>query len=138
MYADAKFLFRHDITHGALVPISTAAAKFTEERFRASRALIYHDFENWATNPKTADNIFLIFEDRSWTYLQFYEQIGRVGNWLIQEYDIQRGEIVALNGGNSPEYRISGGCGLGRLGSGLVVLRCGGCRGFERQSAGRK
>jgi acyl-CoA synthetase (AMP-forming)/AMP-acid ligase II len=123
MYADAKFLFRHDITHGALVPISTAAAKFTEERFRASRALIYHDFENWATNPKTADNIFLIFEDRSWTYLQFYEQIGRVGNWLIQEYDIQRGEIVALNGGNSPEYLMLW-FGLEVIGANPAFINC--------------
>ena len=32
--------------------------------------------------------------------------VTRVGNWLLKELGIQRGEIVALDGGNSPEYLI--------------------------------
>lgn len=104
MYADAKFLIRHDLTHGALVPLSTAAQKFTEERTRQNRLLVFNNFEQWASNPETAKNIFLIFEGRTFTYSQFYEQIGRVANWLIKEYGIQRDEIICLDGGNSPEY----------------------------------
>lgn len=123
MYADAKFLIRHDVTHGALVPISTAAQKFTEERFRGGEPLIYHDFEHWAKNPKTADNIFLIFENRTYTYIQFYNLIGRVGNWLIQEYGIQRGEIVALDGGNSPEYLMLW-FGIEAIGANAAFVNC--------------
>ena len=104
MYADAKYLIRNDITSGSLASISTAAIKFLEERLKEDRMLIYHNFEYWART--TPDVLFLIFEDRTYTYKQFYEQIGRVGNWLIQEYGIKKNEIVAIDGGNSPEYAL--------------------------------
>ena len=87
MYADAKYLIRNDITSGSLASISTAAIKFLEERLKEDRMLIYHNFEYWART--TPDVLFLIFEDRTYTYKQFFEQIGRVGNWLIQEYGIK-------------------------------------------------
>lgn len=106
MYADAKFLIRHDLASGSLANVSTAAQKFIEERMKDNRMLIYHNFEYWASNAKTAENIFLVFEDRTYTYKQFFEQIGRVANWLIQEFDIQKHEIVAIDGGNSPEYLL--------------------------------
>jgi acyl-CoA synthetase (AMP-forming)/AMP-acid ligase II len=46
----------------------------------------------------------LIFEGKEWTYAEFFDSVVRVGNWLSKDVGIQRGEIVALNGGNSPEY----------------------------------
>jgi acyl-CoA synthetase (AMP-forming)/AMP-acid ligase II len=48
--------------------------------------------------------MFLEFEDRKWTYKQFYHALTPIGNWLLKDLDIQAGEIVALDGGNSPEY----------------------------------
>ena len=53
---------------------------------------------------KRPDQPFLIFENQTWTYFEFYRCILRVGNWLLKDLGIRRGEIVALDGGNSPEY----------------------------------
>jgi len=104
MYADAKFLIRHDMTSGGTNRVSAASQKMLAERMKDNRMLVYHNFEYWATNPKTADILFLIFEGRTYTYKQAFEQIGRVANWLIQELGIKKHEIVAIDGGNSPEY----------------------------------
>ena len=65
--------------------------------------LMYHVFEDQATGPN-ANNTFLVFEDRSWTYKQFFAEIVKVGNWLRKELGVKQQEIVALDGGNSPEY----------------------------------
>ena len=106
MYADAKFLIKHDVTSGSLAAVSSAALKFIEQRMKEDRMLIYHDFERWASDPKTASNIFLVFEGRTYTYKQFFDLIGQVGNWLLKEFDIQKHEIVAIDGGNTPEYLL--------------------------------
>ena len=46
----------------------------------------------------------MIFEGKTWTYKQFFEAITRVGNWLMNDLNVQVGEMVAIDGGNSPEY----------------------------------
>ena len=123
MYADAKFLIRNDIFSGSLASISTAAQKFTEERMRDNRLLVYHNFEYWASNPQTASNLFLIFENRTYTYKQFFDQIGRVGNWLLQEFGIRKHEIVAIDGGNTPEYLLLW-FGLESIGACPAFINC--------------
>lgn len=45
-----------------------------------------------------------MFEGREWTYRRFWEDVTRVGLWLMNDLGIQRGDIVAVDGGNSPEY----------------------------------
>ena len=65
--------------------------------------LIYHTFEEHALG-KNADNLFLMFEDRTWTYKQFFDDILRVANWLMKDLGVKPQENVALDGGNSPEY----------------------------------
>ena len=62
----------------------------------------------WKTRPldRIDDNLFLIFEDRSWTYAQFFADLQRVGNWLMKDLGVQKEEMVALNGGNTPEYLL--------------------------------
>lgn len=123
MYADAKFLIRNDIFSGSLASVSTAAQKFIDERMREDRMLVYHNFEYWASDPKTASNVFLIFEDRTYTYKQFFELIGQVGNWLLKEFDIQKHEIVAIDGGNTPEYLLLW-FGLESIGAAPAFINC--------------
>lgn len=66
------------------------------------RVLIYHIFEDQAKIQP--NHPFLVFEGKTWTYKEFHESIIRVGNWLMSELGIKVGEVVALDGGNSPEY----------------------------------
>lgn len=76
---------------------------YIENRIKADRLLTYHVIEDHALG-KNANNIFLMFESKQWTYRQFYDCLQRVGNWLMNDLGIQKNEVVALNGGNSPEY----------------------------------
>ncbi|PGG96584.1 hypothetical protein AJ79_09533 [Helicocarpus griseus UAMH5409] len=104
-YLDAKYLIRHDLTAGSISGKAQDAVQFLMERWQQDKTLIYHFLEEHASG-ETKDHLFLIFEDRSWTYKQFLEDVHRVGNWLMNELGIQRGELVALDGGNSPEYLL--------------------------------
>lgn len=102
---DAKYHVRHDLY---AVPKTGNAAKaaaymFLEGRVLQDRMLVYHDLETHALSDR-GSYLFLEFEGRSWTYRAFYDEVQKVGNWLMNELGVQRDEIVALNGPNSAEY----------------------------------
>ncbi|KIW39871.1 uncharacterized protein PV06_08443 [Exophiala oligosperma] len=103
-YLDAKYLIRHDLQAGTLAGTKDAIEYITQ-RTKQNKLLVYHLIEDHALG-KNANNLFLIFEDRRWTYKQFYDDLQRVGNWLLKDLDIQPQEIVGLDGGNSPEYLL--------------------------------
>ncbi|KAI0599465.1 fatty-acyl-CoA synthase [Biscogniauxia sp. FL1348] len=73
------------------------------QRARENKLLLYSFFEDRA-GTAAGNNTFLIFEGREWTYREFYEALQPVGNWLMKDLGIQKGEVVAVDGGNSPEY----------------------------------
>ncbi|KIX05303.1 uncharacterized protein Z518_06175 [Rhinocladiella mackenziei CBS 650.93] len=104
-YLDAKFLIRHDLRSGTLAGNTKEALDFINKRTAQNKLLMYHVFEEHAQG-QNADNLFLIFEDRTWTYKQFFDDLQRVGNWLLNDLGIQPKEIVAIDGGNSPEYLL--------------------------------
>lgn len=69
---------------------------------KKNRLHLYHLIEDQATHhPK---RLFLEYQDRSWTYSEFFTDVQRVGNWLINDLGIQKGEMVALDGQNSAEW----------------------------------
>lgn len=65
--------------------------------------LNYHVLEWWAKEDRP-NHVFLQFEGSKWTYKQFYLEVQRIGNWLMNDLGIQRDEIVALDGRNSNSY----------------------------------
>ena len=101
-YFDAKYHIRHDLIRGSLANTSAKAQKFIAAREAQNKLLLYHCIEDHARNRP--DHLFLEYEGRSWTYKQFYDCLQRVGNWLINDLGVQRGEMVALDGPNSAEY----------------------------------
>jgi acyl-CoA synthetase (AMP-forming)/AMP-acid ligase II len=50
------------------------------------------------------NQIFLVFEGREYTYREFFDHVTKVGSWLMNGLGIQTDEVVALDGGNSPEF----------------------------------
>ena len=74
------------------------------DRFAKDRLLLYHLLEEHAQNQP--NHLFLEYDGRSWTYKQFYDEVQRVGNWLMNDLGIQKREMVALNGPNSAEYLL--------------------------------
>ena len=65
--------------------------------------MLYHDIEYWA-NEDRPNHIFLEYAGRSWTYKEFYQDLQRVGNWLMNDLGIRKHELVDINGPNSAEY----------------------------------
>ncbi|EEQ89281.1 hypothetical protein RJZ56_000611 [Blastomyces dermatitidis] len=104
-YLDAKFIVRRDLSAGSISAQAKDALQFLTERWEQDKTLIYHCLEAHARG-ENQNNIFLVFEDRSWTFKQFFDDVHRVGNWLMNDLGVQRGELVALDGGNSPEYLL--------------------------------
>lgn len=104
-YLDGKFHIRHDLAGTSGVANTAAdAQKFIAEREAQNKLLLYHALQDHARNQP--EHPFLEYEGRSWTYKQFFADIERVGNWLMSELDIQKGEMVALDGLNSAEYLL--------------------------------
>ncbi|KAI1506048.1 fatty-acyl-CoA synthase [Biscogniauxia marginata] len=75
------------------------------QRARENKLLTYSLFEERA-GTSMGDSTFLIFEGREWTYTEFFKALQPVGNWLIKGLGVQKGEVVVVDGGNSPEYII--------------------------------
>ncbi|KAL1607736.1 long-chain fatty acid transporter fat1 [Paraconiothyrium brasiliense] len=72
------------------------------QRYSQNKKLTYNIFEDQA--QKQPNHIFLIFEGKQWTYGEFLQATLKVANWLIRDLGVKVGEIVALDGGNSPEH----------------------------------
>lgn len=81
-----------------------SAVRYLNQRVKEDKLLMFHIWEEHAKNPEVANSIFLWFEGQTWTYGEFYRKVVGVANWLLKDLGIQRNEIVALYGGNSPEY----------------------------------
>ncbi|KAF1835496.1 long-chain fatty acid transporter-like protein [Decorospora gaudefroyi] len=100
-YLNAKHHIAHDLKN-ASGGFTQDAVDFLTDRVARKRVLIYHVFEDQV--GKQPDHPFLIFEGKTWTYKEFFEAFTRVANWLIDDLGVQVNEIVAIDGGNSPEY----------------------------------
>ncbi|OBT42327.1 hypothetical protein VE00_06329 [Pseudogymnoascus sp. WSF 3629] len=68
------------------------------------RLSLFYILEEAALNPKTADNVYLIFEGRQWTYKQTYGMALKYGTWLKNTYGVKAKEIVAMEFGNSEKF----------------------------------
>jgi acyl-CoA synthetase (AMP-forming)/AMP-acid ligase II len=107
-YLDAKFHIRHDLHTFLYSRNARSARKYIEQRAQQDRLLLYHVLEDQVANPAIADHTFLVFaaDGRQWTYREFLADVNRVANWLLKETDLAKGELVALDGLNSPEFLI--------------------------------
>jgi acyl-CoA synthetase (AMP-forming)/AMP-acid ligase II len=103
-YLNAKFHIAYDLKNGrgGLAP-TPEIAKFLAERVARKRLLTYHVFEDHALRDQP-NHPFLMFEGKTWTYREFFDCIIRVGNWLMNDLGVGVDELVAIDGGNSPEY----------------------------------
>jgi hypothetical protein len=103
-YLNAKFHIAHDLKNarGGLAP-SPEVVDFITDRVVRKRVLTYHVFEDHALRNQP-NSPFLVFEGKTWTYREFFDCIIRVGNWLMNDMGVGVEEVVAIDGGNSPEY----------------------------------
>lgn len=98
---NAKFHIAHDLRYGRGGVVPTQADLNWAVQ-RQNRVLSYHVFEEQV--QKQPNHPFLVFEGKQWTYVEFLQATLRVANWLARDLGVQVGEVVALDGGNSPEH----------------------------------
>ncbi|KAI1427197.1 fatty acid transporter [Xylaria sp. FL1777] len=122
MYLDARFLIRNDLRQGTRKLAVSLGMRYLAQKTRENKLLIYHILEDRAGTP-AGDNVCLIFEGRQWTYTEFYNALQPVANWLLKDLGIKKGEVVALDGGNTPEYLMLM-FALEAIGASSALLNC--------------
>ncbi|KAI1140941.1 fatty acid transporter [Hypoxylon sp. FL0543] len=121
-YLDARFHIRNDIELGSNKKRAARLVEIVAEATAKGETLLYHMLEN-RTKTSMGNNIFLVFEGREWSYIEFFQALQPVGNWLLKELGIEKGEMVALNGGNSPEYLFIW-FALEAIGASVAFINC--------------
>ncbi|KGQ09492.1 Fatty acid transporter protein [Beauveria bassiana D1-5] len=71
---------------------------------RNDRLSLFYTLEDWARSKSHADRDVLLFEDRRYTYAQFYDAVLRHGAYLRAHHGIKPGAIVALDYQNSDTF----------------------------------
>lgn len=75
----------------------------TRLKERWDRLNMFYTLESHAQG-KRANEVFLIFEGRQWTYHETYQLVLKHGTWLKQKYDIKPKQIVAMDFMNSEKF----------------------------------
>lgn len=100
-YINAKAQVWYDYTMlSCVAPV--ALGMFWRER--TGRLSLFYDLEYYATNPKTRDTPFLLFENEQWTFKQGLDDTLRYGSWLRETFGIKKGDIVAMDFPNSDMF----------------------------------
>ncbi|KAI1779247.1 fatty acid transporter [Hypoxylon cercidicola] len=120
-YLDARFHIRYDLSTGSLKVKRMLWMMAIAKQSQSGKVHIYHLFEDRASTPM-GDLTFIIFEGREWTYRDFYKAIQPVGNWLL-DLGIEKGEMVALDGGNSVELLLLW-FALEAIGAAVAFINC--------------
>ena len=100
-YANAKLRLSHDFHF--LTSLSKAQRKFDKLQ-KDGKGNPFYQVEEHAKDPKLANEIFLIYQGKSWTFKQYYETVLRYAGWLHRTHHVVKGEIVALDLMNGPVF----------------------------------
>lgn len=70
---------------------------------KRDRLSLFYVLEDHAKG-KLANEVFIIFEGRKWTYQETYETVLRYGTWLKKKYNVKPKQIVAMDFLNSDKF----------------------------------
>ncbi|CAJ2499657.1 Uu.00g025100.m01.CDS01 [Anthostomella pinea] len=70
------------------------------------RCSAFYRLEQIATSKSSANRTFILYQDRSWTYAQFYEAALKYGNYLKSKFNLKPKDIVALDLPNSDHFAL--------------------------------
>ena len=106
MYLDAKYSIRSDAAQlrGAR-KVQKYVEKLSKEHGEDDWSFYHVLHSTYAENHHTDKEAF-VFEDRSWTYRQFREEIGRLAE-AFERVGIKNRTVVGVFVNNSPEFLIA-------------------------------
>ena len=100
-YINAKLKLSNDLVF--VSSISRSQKQF-DKRFADGTANLFYTLEEHARNPKIANEQFLIFEDKRWTFKETYTQVLKYAGFLAGKHNVVAGEIIALDFMNSDVF----------------------------------
>lgn len=100
-YLNAKLRLSSD--YHFLSSFAIAKRDFNQ-RLQNGRANLFYKLEEHVADPKIANEVFLIYEGKSWTFKQYYDIVLRYAGWLHKTHNVVAGEIVALDFMNGPAF----------------------------------
>ncbi|KAL9949125.1 hypothetical protein ACHAQF_001197 [Verticillium nonalfalfae] len=100
-YLNARMSLWYDVH---LVQCALPATLSALWRERTDRLSPFYVLERHAQNKSSADRTFIIFEGKSWTYAQVYENVLRYGAWLRERHGVKPKDIVAVDFQNSDVF----------------------------------
>ncbi|KAJ5682031.1 Isopenicillin N epimerase component 1 [Penicillium maclennaniae] len=71
---------------------------------RHDRLNLFYVLEDFALSPATADQEFIVYNGRSWTFHQTYTMALRYGAWFKNVHSVGRKDIVAIDFMNSATF----------------------------------
>ncbi|KAJ5128998.1 Isopenicillin N epimerase component 1 [Penicillium atrosanguineum] len=71
---------------------------------RNDRLNLFYVLEDFALSPATADQEFIVYNGRSWTFHQTYTMALRYGAWFKNVHGVRRKDIVAIDFMNSATF----------------------------------
>lgn len=73
-------------------------------REKTDRLNPFYTLERHAQNKTSADRTLILFEGKSWSYAQTYEQVLKYGAWLREVHGVKPKDIVAIDCQNSDVF----------------------------------
>lgn len=100
-YLNARWSVYYDVgLIKSLVKLSLKS-RFAE---RGDRLNLFYVLENHALSPATADQEFIVYDGRSYTYHETYTMALRYGAWFKKVHRVRRKDIVAMDFMNSATF----------------------------------
>ncbi|RMZ79145.1 hypothetical protein DV738_g3512, partial [Chaetothyriales sp. CBS 135597] len=73
-------------------------------RLKDDKVNSFYIIEEHAANPAVANQPFLIYQGKTWTFKQTYERTLRYAGWLHSTWNVKRGDMIAIDLLNSAEF----------------------------------
>lgn len=99
-YFNAKLSWSYDYQ---LLGAATKAYVITNRRHKDDRLNMFYVLEEHAQG-KFANDTFIIFEGKEWTFKETYNMVVKYGTWLKNTHNVKPEEIVAMDFTNSDKY----------------------------------
>ncbi|KAK2034040.1 AMP-binding enzyme [Colletotrichum zoysiae] len=100
-YVNARISLWYD---KQLLSYALPATLSTLWRERTDRLNGFYVLERAALNKSTANRTLIIFEGKTYTYRETYDQVLKYGTWLRERFGVKPKDIIAINFQNSDVF----------------------------------
>lgn len=71
---------------------------------KKDRLNLFYLLEDQALSKSFAENVFLVYDGKSWTYKETYDVVLKYGTWLKIKHSVEPGDVVAMEMMNSAQF----------------------------------